>query len=47
LLGESTDHLDRLLTLREAGSIVGPKVHDARIAAICLSPPNLTNDHGQ
>ncbi len=36
LLGESIDHVNRLATLIEDGRVVGPKVHDARIAAICL-----------
>ncbi len=37
LLGESPDHLDRLETLALAAKAVGPMVHDARIAALCLS----------
>jgi uncharacterized protein len=37
MIGEMPDHLDRLAGLLESGRIVGPKVHDARIAAICLA----------
>ena len=37
LLGESPDHLDRLERLVLAAKAVGPAVHDARIAALCLS----------
>jgi toxin-antitoxin system PIN domain toxin len=37
LLGESLDHLDRLEQLVLAAKAVGPMVHDARIAALCLS----------
>lgn len=36
LLGESHDHWSQLKTLIQAGRIVGPQVHDARIAALCL-----------
>lgn len=36
-LGEGVDHLDRLRTLVSEGRVVGPRVHDARIAAICLA----------
>lgn len=36
-LGEGPDHLRVLRGLLEAGRIVGPMVHDAKIAAICLS----------
>lgn len=37
LLGESPDHLDRLEHLVLAAKATGPMVHDARIAALCLS----------
>ncbi|MFA6568180.1 MAG: TA system VapC family ribonuclease toxin [Victivallales bacterium] len=37
LLGESPDHLDRLERLILAAKAAGPMVHDARIAALCLS----------
>lgn len=37
LLGESPDHLDRLERLVVAARATGPMVHDARIAALCLS----------
>ena len=37
LISEADDHFDRLVGLVRAGQVVGPKVHDARIAAICLS----------
>lgn len=37
LIGEAPDHLDRLRQLVIDGRIVGPRVHDAKIAAICLS----------
>lgn len=36
VLGEGDDHLDRLDMLLGPATM-GPKVHDARIAAICLS----------
>lgn len=36
LLGETVDHWDRLRGLLERPGVVGPRVHDARIAAICL-----------
>jgi predicted nucleic acid-binding protein len=35
-LGEADDHWERLRALVEKGRVEGPKVHDARIAAICL-----------
>lgn len=37
LLGEGQDHLRQLAALLASGQITGPRVHDARIAAICLS----------
>jgi hypothetical protein len=37
LLGEAEPHWDTLRDLLAAGRITGPKVHDARVAAICLS----------
>ncbi len=36
LLGESEQHWPRLKELVTAGLIAGPRVHDARIAALCL-----------
>lgn len=36
LLGEAADHWTRLRRLLEAPGVVGPKVHDARVAAVCL-----------
>lgn len=36
LLSESRGHWDRLAPLARAGRIRGPKIHDARIAALCL-----------
>ncbi len=36
-LGEGPDHPSRLAGLLRDSGVVGPKVHDARIAAICLS----------
>lgn len=39
LLHETPTHLRTLASLLEGTSVVGPKVHDARVAAICL-------DHG-
>ena len=36
-LGEAPDHLGRLQNLLGAANVRGPKVHDARIAAICLA----------
>ncbi len=37
LLGESPDHLNRLERLVLSARASGPMVHDARIAALCLS----------
>lgn len=37
LLAEGADHWHVLRGVVEAGRIVGPKVHDARIAALCLA----------
>jgi predicted nucleic acid-binding protein len=36
LLGEGPGYLEKLAAQVMAGRIKGPKVHDARIAAICL-----------
>lgn len=35
-LAETRDHASLLTSLLIGGSVAGPKVHDARIAAICL-----------
>jgi uncharacterized protein len=37
LLAEDHEHWAALRALLEAGRIVGPRVHDARIAALCLA----------
>ncbi len=37
LLGERPDHFARLSDMVRSGHVVGAKVHDARIAAICVS----------
>lgn len=37
LLGERFDHWRHLRGLLEAGDVRGPRVHDARVAALCLS----------
>lgn len=37
LLGEGPEHWTALRPLIEQGRIAGPKVHDARIAALCLT----------
>ena len=37
LIGETTDHWDRLVELVSGSGVVGPRVHDARVATICLS----------
>lgn len=37
MIGEAADHLDRLRELVTDGHVVNGMVHDARIAAICLS----------
>jgi toxin-antitoxin system PIN domain toxin len=37
LLAEGESHWDELRGLLEQGRIAGPRVHDARIAALCLS----------
>ncbi len=36
LIGEDPGHWPSLRTLIEEGRITGPKVHDARVAALCL-----------
>ncbi len=36
LLSETSNNVAILTSLLEGGAVVGPKVHDARIAAICL-----------
>jgi len=36
LLHEGPRHLERLRALAEGGKALGPRIHDARIAAICL-----------
>ena len=36
VLTETTNHWGTLVALIKTGQIVGPKVHDARIAALCL-----------
>ncbi len=37
LLAERTDHFVRLAEMLRSGQAVGAKVHDARIAALCVS----------
>lgn len=37
LLGEGAEHWTTLRPLLAAGRIAGPKVHDARVAALCLA----------
>ena len=37
LLAEELDHLDVLGHLVRTGDVRGPQVHDARVAAVCLS----------
>ena len=37
LLAEGPEHWAELRALLEAGRIAGPRVHDARIAALCLA----------
>lgn len=37
LLGEGSEHWAMLRPLVEAGRVVGSKIHDARIAALCLA----------
>ena len=36
LLGETDGHLEVMREIVESGKVSGPRVHDARIAAICL-----------
>src|SRR5687768_5784341 len=36
LLGETEDHWETLQAMLAKGRVVGPQVHDARIAAICV-----------
>jgi toxin-antitoxin system PIN domain toxin len=37
LLAEGSDHWTQLRQLLESGRVAGPRVHDARIAAVCLA----------
>jgi len=37
LLAEGGEHWHQLRSLVESGRVVGPRVHDARIAALCLA----------
>lgn len=37
VIGEGPGHLGVLTDLLASGAIVGPRVHDARVAAICLA----------
>lgn len=37
LLGETDEHLSTLESLARNGRIAGPQIHDARVAALCLS----------
>lgn len=37
LLAEGTAHWAQLRAMLEQGQVVGPRVHDARVAALCLS----------
>lgn len=37
LLGEGADHLPILKSLLVSGRVTGPRIHDARVAAICVS----------
>ena len=36
LLAESTGYFDKLRTLATAAKLKGPRIHDARVAALCL-----------
>lgn len=36
LIGESPDYFDHLEQLVRSGKVIGPMIHDARIAALCL-----------
>jgi uncharacterized protein len=36
LLAESTEHWQTLRKLLDSGKVLGPLVHDARIAALCV-----------
>ncbi|MCA0290839.1 MAG: PIN domain-containing protein [Actinobacteria bacterium] len=37
VIGAGTDHLTVLSDLLSSGRVTGPKIHDARVAAICLA----------
>jgi uncharacterized protein len=37
VLGEPTAYWDRLRGILAAGKVIGPMVHDARIAALCAA----------
>jgi uncharacterized protein len=36
LLGERPDHFLRLAAMLRSSQVIGPRVHDARIAALCV-----------
>lgn len=36
LIGEGPEYFDRLEQLVRSGKVIGPMIHDARIAALCL-----------
>lgn len=36
VLGETQDYWEHLSSLLESSQVVGPRIHDARIAALCL-----------
>lgn len=36
LLGETSDYWENLASLLRSSQVVGPRIHDARIAALCL-----------
>jgi toxin-antitoxin system PIN domain toxin len=37
LLSEQDEYLDALASILEGGRLVGPRVHDARVAALCIA----------
>ncbi len=37
ILTELPEHIDQVMTLAETGKVTGPMIHDARIAACCVT----------
>lgn len=37
LLSETADHWSKLTTLAQKAAVTGPRIHDARVAALCMA----------